>query len=414
MNTLRHLIFLLATVSATAFPAAAQAPFRMVGDYECVAMDKAGLYFPGSDEGYDQVRTKLDTLLSGRSCDFTIWHVGGSHVQAGYLSHALRNNFSFLFPTATRGVLFPFSLAGTNWNRSFDFGVNGEWTTCRNISAEPELDLGLTGFGARTSDPQASFGLDMTKDTVKIWDFNCLRVLGYGSSADAFPVVESRGVEYLPCRTDTVARCYDFILPDKVDRALIKFRIPQDGCFTFQGVIPSRGDHGISYYESGVNGASLPCWLRCRDLGRQLGLIRPDLAILALGINDSSMASSAFDAEVFKERYRTLISIIREASPHCSLLFITNNDSYRYGGRRRAMVHNDNGVTVQKAMMELAREYSCPVWDLFAIMGGSGSVTAWRDEELVGRDKLHFTKAGYQLLADLLYNAMLEDYMAQF
>ena len=73
------------------------------------------------------------------------------------------------------------------------------------------------------------------------------------------------------------------------------------------------------------------------------------------------------------------------------------------------MVHNDNGAAVERAMFELAEEYDGAVWDLFEIMGGNGSATAWRDAGLMKKDRLHFTREGYRLLGDMLYAAIMEE-----
>ena len=118
-----------------------------------------------------------------------------------------------------------------------------------------------------------------------------------------------------------------------------------------------------------------------------------------------------FKPEVFKENYRRLIRLIREQSPDCAFVFITNNDSYRYISR--GMTYNHNGPTVQKAMFELANEYGAAVWDVYDIMGGKDSVIKWRNAGLVKSDRLHFTQEGYVLLGDMLYNALVDDYNAQ-
>ena len=158
-----------------------------------------------------------------------------------------------------------------------------------------------------------------------------------------------------------------------------------------------------------MNGARLTTWLeQCPDLPRDLQLVRPDLAIFAVGINDSACKAADFKVETFKENYRRLIRLIREQSPDCAFIFITNNDSYRYVGR--GMTYNHNGPTVQKAMFELAKEYGAAVFDVFDIMGGKDSVIKWRDASLIKKDRLHFTTEGYVLLGDLLYNAIAEDY----
>ena len=75
------------------------------------------------------------------------------------------------------------------------------------------------------------------------------------------------------------------------------------------------------------------------------------------------------------------------------------------------MAPNANGRVVQEAFYDLAKEYKGAVWDLFDIMGGYGSVDSWELEGLVRRDRLHFTVDGYNLLGDLLYNALLTDYL---
>ena len=100
--------------------------------------------------------------------------------------------------------------------------------------------------------------------------------------------------------------------------------------------------------------------------------------------------------------------MVRRQSPDCTFIFITNNDSYRYISR--GMTYNYNAPAVEKAMFELAEEVGAAVWDLYDIMGGKNSVITWRDAGLVQSDRLHFTKSGYQLLGDLLYNAFADDY----
>ena len=57
-------------------------------------------------------------------------------------------------------------------------------------------------------------------------------------------------------------------------------------------------------------------------------------------------------------------------------------------------------------MMALARECNGAVWNQFRIMGGYGSSNRWVNAHLMNRDHIHFLRAGYELLADLLYNAI--------
>ena len=55
-------------------------------------------------------------------------HIGGSHVQAGMLSSAMRQGMRQLHPgIAGSGFFFPMRLAGTNQPANFSVLANGQW-----------------------------------------------------------------------------------------------------------------------------------------------------------------------------------------------------------------------------------------------------------------------------------------------
>ena len=61
-------------------------------------------------------------------------------------------------------------------------------------------------------------------------------------------------------------------------------------------------------------------------------------------------------------------------------------------------------------IMKLSGKYGCAVWDFYSVMGGLNSVSLWYKEDLVKNDKIHFTREGYILKADLLFNAIMKSY----
>ena len=411
----RLTISVLAALLCAVLPAQELPRAEIAQQPPCVHVDRAGLHFPGSRDAQDHFYGLLDSLMAGSGRSVNIWHVGGSHVQAGHFSYRLQERLTTMADSlkGERGFIFPYRIAKTNSDKSFRTSFTGEWLSAMAASTHKDLNprFGIMGIAAQTSDSLATVGIGLNISADTLWRFNRFRILGYASSPDVRPYLVS-GSDTLDFVIDTETQSYLFDLPAETDTVTIGFHIPEGQSFTLTGTEPISGRKGINYYCSGVNGARLTTWLeQCPDLPRDLQLVKPDLAIFAVGINDSACKAVDFKPEVFKENYRRLIRLIREQSPDCAFVFITNNDSYRYISR--GMTYNHNGPTVQKAMFELAKEYGAAVWDVYDIMGGKDSVIKWRNAGLVKSDRLHFTQEGYVLLGDMLYNALVDDYNAQ-
>ena len=376
---------------------------------ECVHAEKSVLSFPGSRAAQDAFYDKLDSLVATGRGNVNGWHVGGSHVQAAFFPNRIMNLLDSLTVRGDRGFLFPLKLADTNYDKSYRITTTGEWEapilTRTTTLRRPRY--GITGYGARTSSPDASVAFRLNPSGDSLWMCQSVRVLGYASSERAYP--------YIICLADTLrfdfdeqTRSYVFDLPAPTDTVLVQFHVPKGEEFVLNGLEPISWRPGLNYFSSGVNGAALPSWLdKCEDLERDLQLVRPDLAILAVGINDSAVSAKDFKPEKFKSNYRRLMEMVRRVNPGCAFIFITNNDSYRYV--RRGMTYNTNAVAVRKAMTELAEEYGAAVWDLYGIMGGAHSVAKWRDAGLAKADSLHFMDVGYELLGDLFVQALMAD-----
>ena len=43
-------------------------------------------------------------------------------------------------------------------------------------------------------------------------------------------------------------------------------------------------------------------------------------------------------------------------------------------------------------------------------MGGLNSIVLWQQNHLAQSDKIHFTREGYLLIADLFFNALMQDF----
>ena len=159
----------------------------------------------------------------------------------------------------------------------------------------------------------------------------------------------------------------------------------------------------VNFITIGTNGASTESYVKEKLLLKQMDAVNPDLAIIALGVNDAS--GKNFSKDRFVQNYRKIVDAILAVNPDCAIIFVSNNDfcGYRTG-------HNNNQPLVVEAMKELCKRYHASLWNLYAVMGGSKSIYTWQKHGLANTDRIHFTNDGYMLEGDLLFGAILREY----
>ena len=379
-----------------------------VSDYNCVDSGACRLQFPAGHQKFEALYRRMEHIRCGGDGVVNILHVGGSHVQAGMMSHRLRCNFSQMMPERpqSRGLVFPFRAIRTNAPADYSFSVSGTWKGARCLEKMPSYALGLSGAVAVTTSEECSLNLSVDE----AFAFQRLRVIGEPLGGKCYPLVITTEADTL--RPKQVEKDFLFTFPKQANECTITFEgLKHDSIsFALHGIWPEHDGVGITYTGSGINGASVPSWLRAELFTEELGrLCPPDLVIFGIGINDANTSTAKFNAEAFKENYRQLINNILSVNPNAAFLFITNNDCWLRVSRRRR-VFNANGPVVEKAMMELAKEFDGAVFNQFRVMGGLGSSSKWVREGLMNRDHVHFLSAGYSLMADLIFNAFVQDY----
>ena len=379
-------------------------------------LDRNRIVFPGDSTAMERFFDKMDSVVFLGQGNVNIMHIGGSHVQAGVFTQQFRDDLLSIGDDLMGGqyFVFPFTAGGTNNPSHFMVSSTGSWTYCRNaVRKETDKRMGLAGAAITTTDPNATVSIVSRSrrptELTPEFSFNKVTLIGFSETDNVMPVVSyddtTRQGQY-----DDYQSTYTYLLPALTDSICIRFDT-MPGEFTLTGVLLENGASGISVHGVGVNGASVPSYLRCDDFERDLELIKPDLIIFGIGINDA--AEKDFEKRTFMKNYDDLIQIIQRVNPDCALLFLTNNDSYkrvRVKKKRRYEV-NPNGKIVEDAFMEMGRQYNAAVWDQFDIMGGLRSMSDWEKAGLAQKDKVHFTNAGYQLIGDLLYNALITSYL---
>lgn len=277
-----------------------EAALRPLPDYPFIRYEDNTLQFPSGRADFDTLYHKMDSLLSTGKGKINILHIGGSHVQAGYLSHRLRMNFSTLGDSVmtARGVIFPFRILRTNAPQNYRIGFTGTWESCRCTKPNGTDTLGLTGAAVSTGAPSASLTLRLNPSGTSVWHFTRLRILGYANDTTAYPYAIHRGDTLLP-QHDAATHSYLIHYPEACDTAHIRIHTGEGGRFTLTGILPENDRDGMTYHAVGINGADVPAWLRCHHLPGDLKLIRPTLLFSAsvsttpMSLHKNSIRSSS-------------------------------------------------------------------------------------------------------------------------
>ena len=396
-------LFLLVAFVAVLLPASAQIRLhRRIPPMPYAHAERNALRFPGgASADFDAFLRKLDTLVVTGRGDVRILHIGGSHVQGGTWTNTLRKNLMSLRygMDGGRGLVFPYAAAGTNTPIGYQTSYTGTWTSSRCL--KPETVMGVNGMTVSTADTSATVAFNLVPEERKMWDLRftvrSVDVLGYG---DLEPVIIAGRDTLRGWETDEHWR---FDLPHYIDNFRIGF-LGFPGRFTLKGVYLDTPANGLTISEVGVNGAATSSFLKCEDFTRDLRIVMPDLVIFSIGIND--LQGADFDARRFISNYGKLVQLVRHANPHCAFLFTSCNDSWKNSRS------NPFGARAERAFEEIAAGCDGALWDLFDIMGGSGSMDAWVNAGYARPDHIHFTPEGYTILGNLLFNALMDTYAA--
>ena len=367
---------------------------------------KNELNFPGDNIGFFSLFEKLDSLVFKGIGEVNIVHIGGSHVQAGLLTDAIRFKLQTMSPglTGERGFFFPFALAHTNSPNTYKTNAYpniNNWHGQRCSVPSHTGPWGVSGIRAWTTDSTSRVEIYSKDDP---FGYRELRIL-------ASPSDSSLVVRFL---NSTDSSFYDssinaFVGLFSIPQDTISFRLASENIkqkyFSLEGVQVIRETPGLRYHAIGANGAATHSYLKCDRFGQQMAAINPDLILFGLGINDAYKSKGRFDSLAYENNYDSLVGLIRQVNPKCAFIFLTNNDSY-YRGK-----YNPHGEIVRRSMFRLAKKHKGSVHDLYNLMGGKNSVSFWIRKGWAKKDGIHMTRIGYGLQAYWLANAIESAYL---
>ena len=348
---------------------------------------------------------KLDNQYSKGNEKVNILHIGGSHIQADIWSNKMRTNFQNALPfnQSGRGFVFPFRLINSNGSPVIKSNHTGRWKGYRNSVYSHNGPFGLMGARAELLDTLSIINIWHENPKIEYDSFSSVTLFYKDSNNFEIKILLDSNIKI---KSKKGKESITFSFSENVDSLAIqikKIRV-NSGNFLFFGLYLDTDINGITYHSIGVNGASVKSYLRCENLVSELKWVKPDLVIFSIGINDAY--EEDFSKDLFYQNYDTLIDKIKSVNPNVAILLTTNNDSYY-----KVKYPNERALEVQQQMKKLAENKNLAVWDMFDIMGGLNSIKEWEKNQLAKKDLIHLSFDGYNLIGDLLFDALIKSYI---
>lgn len=393
-----------------------------------------------------------------------IVHVGDSHIQADLFTDKVRKLLQQQFGNAGRGFVFPHSLARTNGSSDIRFTSTAAWQNHRVIGPPDGSPVGLGGialyttsddfvveFNAKsignefntikivTPDNRNGFDLATARRTVTI-ESDVPKVITHrirngdvlGSIADKYGVTitqlkkanglrsnliragrtlkiptnekQKKRVErsqFIPLPLQATSDYFFYETDNSLDKV---FLLPNgdNNRYVLSGVVLENKSSGVLYHNIGVNGSRYSDFNKYPLFFTQTKALTPDLFVLSFGTNESF---DHLSADAFKEQLVDFINRVRAENPNVSVLVVTPPPSLF---RRRYL--NKYVEAYADIIRENALAYNYAVWDLYAQMGGARAVNRNYKRGLMAGDRVHYSKAGYELQGELLAKALIRVY----
>ena len=349
-------------------------------------IDTAANHLTYYDGSLDKVRGALDALSAGSDTVVRVLHIGDSHIQAEMVTNELRRLLQERYGNAGRGLVAPLRLAGTNQSHDYTMTLSPADSAAvlrqtRLLKYPWPVTPGVTGIAIL---PEGGEEVTVVAETKASPDHVATRATA----------LTSRGAIAIDSCTDGSARTHYKLAPGEA----------------FYGMILENGRKGLLYSAIGNNGACFTDYSLIPSFAKTTAVFRPNLIILSMGTNEGFSIMS--DEEISRS-VKGLVRSLRAYNPDADFLILTPMECQknRRHGKKPLSPYFDVNKRVAEArelILEAAREEKVPVWDFYEVAGGAGASSRWLDDGLMNKDRIHLLRPGYELQAQLLFNALTE------
>ena len=407
---------------------------------------------------------KIYQLEQSKSGKINIVHIGDSHIQADLFTAKIRAQFQRVYGNGGFGFTFPYSVAKTNNSAPIRYSASGNFQSFRNLYADANRPVGISGFSMETTSKDFAIQLNVkdaqyyftklkviTPQNVNLFDVSISNknivierkvpkkithkvkpgeVLGgianrYNVSLKALKkanglksdmirdgkilTIPTKGTqskttkktEYIPIDLQSTPFSNDYSSEKPLDKIAL---VPNQEIneFALNGLVLENDNSGVVYHCIGVNGAKASDYNKFPLFYDQLPALNPDLVIISLGTNESFDKQSG---EQYYEHLDKMIVSIKEKNPQTAVLVMTSPPSILHRKYTNTFIEDYSAKIKEKS---IEKQYA--VWDLLYILGGNKAIYRNAAKGYMARDKVHYSKAGYEKQAELFFEAFVQSY----
>ena len=195
---------------------------------------------------------------------------------------------------------------------------------------------------------------------------------------------------------------------------MIEFRHKRGGPVDFYGVVVERDVPGVVYDSLGLVGARANRLLNFDAAHIESQLIRRKVNLIVLGFGGNEASDDRTEDE-FYEDYLAVLERMRQGRDDLGcLVFSPLDQAHRERGRIRTL---PTLPLIIEAQRRAAFDAGCAFYDTWQAMGGENAMRRWYKARprLAMGDFRHATPAGYEIIGNMFYEAILAgfaDYLA--
>lgn len=372
----------------------------------CIAV--AAFSQPETTDSLNRISLAKPVMVETQETVFKVVHIGDSHIQADWFSGRLRDLMQQQYGNAGKGFIFPYKQIRTNGPNTFSTFSNVPFPASKIVRCRSACNVGIAAYDAHLQRGN-SIVITLKRDTSMQF---VSAIYNHETGAAAITFNSDNDTSNY-----TIQQTGAFTIASYKKQVQPTFSLQAKNALTLNGIITSNGRPGVLYYTIGANGATFSNYNHSSLFFRQLSSLQPDLVLVSLGTNESV---SDLPADSLYQYINTFYTNLAASCGHTNFLFTIPADNHRrrvstvrkkVKGKWRkkkvvSYVNNAKVEEIRNTIIAFCTDKNVMYWDLYAAMGGKGSMKNWVQTSYAAKDHIHFSKAGYELQGELLFKAL--------